>query len=169
MKEKSLFLLMTFLLLAACSQTVDTDSPPQFIYGEDVCDRCQMIISEARYAAAYWTAAGEARRFDDVGGMFAHYEETGEAVASFWVHDFGTAAWLRAEDAYFVVDAALETPMGFGVVTCATAEAAENLAERHENSVVMDFKTLMAELETGALVLEPRHHREHSMGMEEMP
>jgi copper chaperone NosL len=57
------------VLLVACGSEVDFDDPPDIVYGEDVCERCSMIINEARYAAAYVTEDGEAHRFDDIGGM----------------------------------------------------------------------------------------------------
>jgi copper chaperone NosL len=74
-----------------------------------------MIINEARYAAAYVTADDQARRFDDIGGMLAYNQEMSEEVAVFWVHDFDTEAWLKAEEAYFVKSKQI-TPMGFGIV-----------------------------------------------------
>ena len=65
-----LWLVMCLLLalaLAACGGGADTTQPPEILYGQDVCDECDMIISEEKFAAAYWTAAGEAGRLDGGG------------------------------------------------------------------------------------------------------
>ena len=70
--------LLLLLALAACGGGADTTQPPEILYGQDVCDECDMIISEEKYAAAYWTAEGEARRFDDVGEMLVFMADNRE-------------------------------------------------------------------------------------------
>ena len=64
---------VALLALAGCGGAADTTQPPEILYGQDVCDECDMIISEEKYAAAYWTEEGEARRFDDVGEMLVFH------------------------------------------------------------------------------------------------
>ena len=126
------------LMAVGCRTAVNTDAPPEIVYGEDVCDRCNMIISEARFASAYWTTAGDARRFDDIGGMLAHYQETQEDVAT------------------------LRTPMGFGFAACATQAEANALAFGQDGAIVLDFDTMMAEMETGELDPNPLDNHSHS-------
>jgi nitrous oxide reductase accessory protein NosL len=142
-------LLLLTVLVAACGGGPDTTAPPEILYGQDVCDRCNMIISEERFAAAYWTTGGVARRFDDVGGMLAYYYEESEEVASFWVHDYAGGRWLPAEEATYAFAPDLITPMGFGVVALATAAEAEALAAGHEGAHVLTFDQLLAEAEAG--------------------
>jgi len=100
----TLLLILFGLIAVGCRTAVNTEAPPEIVYGEDVCDRCNMIVSEARFASAYWTTEGDARRFDDIGGMLAHYQETQEDVATFWVHDYASGEWLNAQNAFFVID-----------------------------------------------------------------
>ncbi len=119
---------LSLTLLAACGGGPDFEEPPEIRYGEDVCDRCLMIINEARYAAAYVTADGEARRFDDIGGMVASIDEAAEDVAVFWVHDYDTEEWLKADEAFYVESDDLVTPMGFGIVAFADRSRAEEWA-----------------------------------------
>jgi len=125
-----LFALLSLSLLAACGGGPDLNEPPDVRYGEDVCERCLMIINEARYAAAYVTPDGEPRLFDDIGGMAAHIDEALEGGALedgavFWVHDYDTEEWLKAEEAFYVESEELATPMGFGIVAFADRERAE--------------------------------------------
>ncbi len=103
-----------------------------------------MIISEEKFAAAYWTAGGEARRFDDIGGMLAYNTEHAEDVATYWVHDFGSGEWIRAEEANYVVDNDLMTPMGFGIAAFADEEQAHALAYGQEGVMIMPFTELLA-------------------------
>ncbi len=133
-----LFALLSLSLLVACGGGSDLNEPPDIRYGEDVCERCLMIINEARYAAAYVTPDGEPRLFDDIGGMAAHIDEAlddgapedgvPEDVAVYWVHDYDTEEWLKAEEAFYVESEDLATPMGFGIVAFAVRERAEEWA-----------------------------------------
>ena len=136
-----LLLLLIGLLAVSCNSGPDLDEPPDILYGEDTCDRCLMIINEARYAAAYVTADDQARRFDDIGGMLAYNQEMSEEVAVFWVHDFDTEAWLKAEEAYFVKSKQI-TPMGFGIVAFDGQDRAKAWTVE-KDGMVMTFAELL--------------------------
>lgn len=139
-----LFMLcLAILFLASCGSEVDFDQPPDIVYGEDVCERCSMIINEARYAAAYVTEDGEAHRFDDIGGMLAHDKTVAEDVVVFWVHDFDSEEWLKAEEAHYVKGDHI-TPMGFGILAFTDRERAEAWAAEH-GGMVMSFDELQSE------------------------
>ena len=56
-----LLALLVGLFLAACGSGTDLEEPPDIRYGEDVCQRCAMIINEARYAATYVTPDGQTK------------------------------------------------------------------------------------------------------------
>jgi copper chaperone NosL len=113
-------LILTAALLligsVACSIEIDFDTPPEIAYGEEVCEECGMIISEARFAAAYVTTDGDVRKFDDPGGMIDHHLRDQEDVAVFWLHDFDSAEWIRSENAVLLAAEEIQTPMGHGVV-----------------------------------------------------
>jgi copper chaperone NosL len=150
---------LLLLLLAACGGGQSFDEPPEIIYGQDVCSECNMIINEANFASAYWTADGEARRFDDVGEMLKFMHENPEDRGSIWVHDVNTAEWLRAENAWIVMNAGLMTPMGTGVVAVANGEDARALAFDQPEAVVMTFDEFLTGLTAGEITIQ--------MGMEQ--
>jgi copper chaperone NosL len=152
-------LLVSFLLLTACSQQIDTEQAPAIAYGEDVCENCSMIISDERFAAAYWTADGVARRFDDIGGMVEYHQDRGEDVATFWVHDYPTGEWVRAESATFVLNKEMQTPMGFGIAACANEEQAKALAYGEEGAVVLSWAGLLGEEDAG---ISAHEHNDHN-------
>jgi copper chaperone NosL len=155
MKFGLIGILVGAIFLAACGGKANVNEPPEIVYGQDVCSRCNMIINEERHAAAYWTVDGQARLFDDTGGMFVYQQETGEEVASYWVHDLQTGDWLRAEEAYFVYDPSQVTPMGFGLLALADEAAARSLAYGQNGAMVMNFDGLNGRLADGSLVLGP--------------
>lgn len=139
------------VLLGACSQAADTSQPPEIAYGQDVCDNCNMLISEEKFASAYWTADGEARRFDDMGEMLTYMKSNPEEIASTWVHDVNSAEWLAAEDAFFVMNSGVSTPMGTGIVACSTEAEAQALAYGQDGAMVLTFAELMSMSETAPM------------------
>ncbi len=72
------------------------------------------------------------------------YYEQAEDVASYWVHDFASAEWIRAEEAYYVLDDVLMTPMGFGIAAFADEAQAQALAPGQEGAMVLSFADLLA-------------------------
>jgi copper chaperone NosL len=155
-----LALIALVLLGTGCGPSRDLDQPPEIRYGQDACDRCQMIIDDARYAAAYWTQDGQARRFDDIGGMFLYEMESGETVAAYWVHDLSDGQWLNGDEAVYVFNAGLATPMGFDLVAFADTTAAEALAFGTPGAQVLNFAEIKAGLASGDLVLDPMRRHE---------
>ena len=160
MKIVRLLLLIIVCGLSACAQSVDLTVAPEIRHGEDVCERCGMIINDDRYSAAYWTTDGESRLFDDIGGMLAYHMENDEDVASFWVHDFNSREFISADSTYLVLSD-MQTPMGFGIAACANEDEAHSLAAEQTNAVVVSFDEALAQLEAGKLMLNPehRHHQ----------
>lgn len=161
MKKRVVLLLVLVTLLAlmtACGGGAETfDEPPEILFGQDVCSNCNMIISEANFASAYWTTGGEARRFDDMGEMLEYIHSNPEEIASTWVHDVNTAEWLRAEDAWIVMNAGLMTPMGTGIVAVANEEDARALAFDQEDAMVMTYAELMDKIASGELTIGMGH------------
>jgi copper chaperone NosL len=94
-----------------------------------------MIISETRYASAYVTSDGQERRFDDLGEMLAFVGEEAEDVAVYWVHDYETEEWLKADEAFIVKSAGERTPMGYGIVAFADRARAESWAAANQGAV----------------------------------
>jgi copper chaperone NosL len=157
---------MTLILLVACQQDAGLDKPPQIIYGQDVCDECGMIINEQRFAASYVTVTGEVRRFDDIGGMLVHDLEKGEEVHIYWVHDFNTEEWVDADQAVFVVNRGLGTPMGWGIAAFEDMNSAETYVAEHGGSIAT-YAELQERIRAGSLDPEALTdlHQEHDQDM----
>lgn len=151
--NKNFFSIIALLLLAgivvvACQREVDFSQPPDIRFGEDICDECNMIISEPRFAAAHFTFEGASRRFDDIGDMLTYHAKHNEDVAQFWVHDYKSENWLMAENAFFVVSEDLHTPMGHGVVAFEVEDQAQSFASE-VNGMVMIFSKVMDNFQQG--------------------
>lgn len=97
--KRTIWLLLLFLI--GCHAGGPTDEAPEIAYGRDVCDACNMIIDEARFAASYVTTTGEVRKFESIEDMVSYHHDHEEAVHIFWVHDYESEAWVRADKAFF--------------------------------------------------------------------
>lgn len=132
-------------LVAACGPAADPLAPPAIVYGEDVCDACGMIVTDARFAAATIVDVDgvlEPRRFDDIGDMLAyHAEHPTLSVRRWYVHDHASLAWIDALAAHYVRAAAIRSPMGHGLVAFAERDAAEAYA-RSVSGTVASFDVL---------------------------
>lgn len=136
----------TALILASCGDEASADEPPEIKYGVDTCSRCNMIISEEKYAAGLVDADGEKMVFDDIGEMFMVVKQDGLNDRRAWVHDFDSVEWIDATKAFFVDSHDIMTPMGMGVVAFEQREAAEKLAGE-KNGTVRDWETMLVEWE----------------------
>lgn len=144
----------TSALLLSCGDEPAGLRPPEIEYGEEVCDHCSMILSDARFATAMAvrTARGDTayRSFDDVGALFLYARSHPDLrVLARWVHDYGTGSWLPAEDAVYVQSSEIASPMAHGVAAFATRDRAEELAAGVEGQV-MDYAGLADLARSGA-------------------
>jgi copper chaperone NosL len=156
-------LFLSVLILAGCSAAAGGDGPPEIRYGVDVCDHCNMIINEPRFAAAYFSEAGETRRFDDIGEMFLYAEEQGEAVRSYWVHDFHSEEWLQANRATFTYNPDLITPMGWGVAAFATESDAHAYHDEH-GATILSYTELREQVLRGEIMPQGMGMHRHGHG-----
>lgn len=127
----------------SCKSGGNLDQPPRIRYGEDPCDECFMLINESRFAAGFVTIDGQVKRFDDIGCLLLYQKEQNENVAHFWVKDFNTQKWLKADDALFVRSDSIQTPMGFGIIAFKTEEFAQKILPSQDHRQILNFSQLL--------------------------
>ena len=94
-----------------------------------------MLIDQPQLAAATIETDGTPHKFDEIGDMFQfHVEHPTKQVRAWFVHDYQTEAWLRAESAFFVYRPELPTPMGHGLVAFETQASAEAFATEYNRT-----------------------------------
>jgi copper chaperone NosL len=100
----------------ACPQS-PTTGPGEIKWDRQTCERCQMVISERRFAAQT-RKTGERRTyaFDDVGCALLWLDQQGvvdlDSSQEVWVHDAAGEHWVDGHSAHF--DEGHHTPMGYG-------------------------------------------------------
>lgn len=146
--RRLLVVLIIGLVAGACGG--DGEGPPDLSIGRDVCDRCGMIISEARFAAGYWVG-DEDWIFDDIGGMMVFAEMAGDLdLMSAWVHDYDSEEWIRAEEAFYVMGTSIQTPMAFGIAAFGDRSRADAIAAEQETRA-LTWPDLVAKAQAGEI------------------
>lgn len=128
------------VIIAGCERTGPV-GPPEVRYGQAECAHCGMIVSEERHAAAI-VASMDGEQidliFDDLGCMIGYEADTKlPADARRYVHDFETRRWLSSDEARFLRDPEVHTPMGSSLIAfdAGTARAAGGLTYAEVGSI----------------------------------
>ena len=124
-------LILIFLLVACIG---DNELRPVDIhYGQDICERCKMIISEERFSSQLISSKGEVYNFDDIGGMILYLSENNinpEAVKIF-VKDFNTKKWLTSDNAFYIRTENIKTPMNYEIIAVSDKNSADEIISKH--------------------------------------
>lgn len=101
--------------------------------GIDVCPYCNMTILNARYAAQMVSSTGKVFNYDDVGCLLDHLLGYGGPKATpkeLYVADFADserkeARFIPVQQAYFLFNERIRTPMGVGLLAFSNQAALE--------------------------------------------
>ncbi len=124
-KHRSIFFVTALLLFTACQSH---KLEPAALSPEDMCTACKMAISEKQFAAQYLTKDGDAVKFDDLGCLARYlkgHPQQRADIAAFFVMDYETKQWLKAESAFFVHADKFQTPMSGGFAAFNARQPAE--------------------------------------------
>ena len=135
-----LILSIILLILASC----DNDKvlkPVDIHYGQDICERCKMIISEERFSSQMILKNGEVYNFDDIGGMITYVSENkiNPETAIIYVKDFNTKKWLTSDEAVFISLENINSPMNFGLIAVSDNEIAGNIISEQGGKITGSY------------------------------
>jgi len=131
-------------LAASCG---DGQLRPVAITAGDACDYCRMAISEKQYAGELLDLDGNTRKFDDLSCMLKYLKKSNPGVAAYFVMDYETRSWVKAEEASFVRSSQLKTPMSGGIIAFKDKTKAEEALRRHQGELIT-FKQLLNDTRT---------------------
>lgn len=124
--------MLTFAIMAgsACAR----DVPRALVDGEDTCAHCHMGVAEHRFAAQARTATGKVLIFDSVECLARHVADA--PVGTRWRglhvtdHD-APGRWLPVEEAQFMADGDIASPMGMQLAAFASDASPADLTARY--------------------------------------
>lgn len=134
-------LISLLLMLSACG--AERGGAPRARFGQDVCARCGMIVSEPRFAAGYVDEKGENVLFDDAGEALDVLREVPALKDRLYVNDLEEPGWLPAPAAYYVRAEGFATPMGSGVAAFRTRERAAAFARARQAPAPVDLEAAL--------------------------
>lgn len=129
MKRQALFAITIVLIGMTGCGGQGADEPPAVRIGDSVCDECNMIISDERWATATvfeGQRGPEVRLFDDFNCQ-VNYEtsHSDAAIVTRWSRSYTTREWLKTEAAFFLMSPQFRSPMGSMTAAFSTRSDAE--------------------------------------------
>ncbi len=150
--------LLLSVVLAGCG----SPQPATVVIGQDVCEHCQMIITDARFATQVVTTKGKSYKFDSIECM-VDFLATGvlanSEIHSAWVTDYNQPGkWIKAEEARYLQSVNIRSPMGANLAAFATLQALED-AKVSANGLERRYVDLAGVLRDGGFSSD--HSHEH--------
>ncbi|CAB1128825.1 conserved protein of unknown function [Candidatus Hydrogenisulfobacillus filiaventi] len=120
--------------------------PVPIHYGSDRCAECHMLIVHRRFAAQLLERDGRREKFDDLGCLLQWVAAHGGwgGVQAAWVKDYRTRRWLPVQQAAYVYDPGVASPMGYDLLAFRSRAAAAAVMDRQrEPGLVLSFAGLL--------------------------
>ena len=123
------------LLLAACGNEA---VQPVDIAATDTCEVCNMAVVNNQHATQIVLKNGKSMVFDDVGCMYKWLANNeNEEIAAKFVRDYNDKEWILVDDATFVYNQSIKTPMAYNVLSFKDQASAEEFTSENEGSTLM--------------------------------
>lgn len=137
--------------------------PPEDVEETDVCEVCAMHVANNAHATQIVLTNNRSLMFDDIGCLFKWIADNGEDdIGAKYVRDFHTEEWLVLDDAYFVFDESIETPMAYGVISFANEADAKGYIDEHGIGTLMTADDLYShEWKMNKEMMEHEHDHDH--------
>ena len=143
MKQKLgwIFCMSFFMILTACS---DSEPKPAAINeATDTCSTCNMAVVNNQFATQVILENGKSLVFDDIGCMYDWlHKNSNENIDAKFVRDFENEEWIEAEEATYVYDQSVKTPMAYNMISFKDSKDAQAYTKDHKDSVVLKANEL---------------------------
>lgn len=136
----ALFVSSMLLLVACGSKEVE---PVAINEETDTCAFCNMAVMNNEFATQIVLESGKTLVFDDIGCMHEWVgENPDEKIAAQFVRDYGSKEWVNLEDATYVYNQSIKTPMAYNIISFQEKAAAENFVTENEGSTLLSAADL---------------------------
>jgi copper chaperone NosL len=110
--------MMTAVIVFSLTGCQKVELKPVDITENDICFRCKSPIADKHYAAELVTKDGFVRKFDDMGCMLQHAKTKigKDNIVAYYVMDFPSQQWVKAEEAGYVKSDQFKTPKDGGIL-----------------------------------------------------
>lgn len=147
MKKQPIFfgVLAAFVLATSVAGCGNAEPKPVAIDEKvDKCDTCNMLVHNNQYAVEMVQKNGKAMKFDDLGCLVSWTDKNGtEQVEAQFVRDYQTSEWVKIEEATYVFDQEIETPMAYNVISFKKKTDAEAFLAKHGHGELLTYDELL--------------------------
>jgi len=139
MKKLMTFTIMAivFTVLSACGGG-KTYKPVAINEETDKCEICNMQVKDDAFAVQLTTKDGKTYKFDDLGCMNEWKQKNGtDNIGASFVRDYNNKEWITYEEASYVYDASLKSPMAYGVYSFKSKNDAQSFIDEQKKGTLM--------------------------------
>lgn len=147
--KKYLFIISMLLILYLSACGMKDLVPVAIDEKNDKCVQCNMAVLDDQFATEVVLENGKTYTFDDIGCMFKWVDENpDQKIAARFVRDYESEKWIKVEEATYVYDESIKTPMAYNVISFSNEKKAKEFAA-----------------DLNATVLTSKEIEDHSWGM----
>lgn len=133
--KKIIVLLAAAMFIAGCGN--NAIEPVAIDESTDTCAVCNMQVMNSQFATEIILTNDKVLKFDDVGCMYDWMDENGtEDMAAHFVRDFDTDDWIEGEQATYVYNESVKTPMSYNIISFQEKEDAEQFVEENNGDLL---------------------------------
>ena len=111
----------------------------------EICKICNMSVAAEKYAGQVALANGDYETFDDIGCLMEYYNKTDKKdIGEAFVKDFSGEAWVEVDQAIYVSDKEISTPMSYGVIAFKTTDEAQKFIDSEGKGKIVTFEDVKA-------------------------
>ncbi|MEK3646227.1 nitrous oxide reductase accessory protein NosL [Aeribacillus sp. FSL M8-0235] len=129
------------MIIAACGN--NKVQPVSINESTDTCETCNMAVADNQYATQILLKNGKSLIFDDIGCMYewinTHKDEEIEAK---FVRDYNNKKWILSDDATYVYNQSINTPMAYNIISFQEKASAEKFVAKNEGSKLLTASDL---------------------------
>ncbi|WP_407642008.1 nitrous oxide reductase accessory protein NosL [Cytobacillus massiliigabonensis] len=139
MKKKYLSLMIItgiIMFLAACGK--EEVQPVDINEETDKCEICNMAVVDDQFATQIVLESGKSMVFDDIGCMYEWLDSNkNEEISGEFVRDYHNKEWISVDDATYIYNQSVKTPMAYNVISFKDKAAAEDFIKENDGSTLM--------------------------------
>lgn len=120
-------------LLIGCSNA--SLEPAAIDVNVESCAACNMGINDVTHATQVIFSDGKSDVYDDIGCMIAAFKENEDNIGTGYVHDYLTEEWIDMNEATYVQDANIMTPMNYGIIAFHSSDEAINFQSENGGDI----------------------------------
>ncbi len=129
------FLALAFIVLSACGN--NEVEPVSIDEATDTCAICNMQVMNSQFATEVILTNDKVQKFDDIGCMYEWLGNNGsDDVAAQFVRDYHTKDWIQGDQATYVYNQHVKTPMSYNVISFASSDDAEQFIAENEGELL---------------------------------